>query len=160
MSRSKCAGIAGASGCRPAGKLPALFTPGLKSTVFLTFRLFVYYMHAPKTSIRVCCGVSSLESTSFWSGSIYHLKVIFTRSVFDINWECLSCSYTWKYMEDDRKGSLISVAFRTTSEALFSVLVAFRERNAVRTFCFLFAPSQIFSICSSVVSLRWSLCYW
>ena len=40
-------------------------------------------------------------------------------------------------MEDDETGRLISVAFGTTSEALFSVLVAFRERNAIRTFCFL-----------------------
>lgn len=40
-------------------------------------------------------------------------------------------------MEDDQKGSLISVAFGSASGALFSVLVAFRERNAIRTFCFL-----------------------
>lgn len=76
MSRCTCAIIAAASGCRSARKLHAFFTPGLKSTVFLTFKLFVYYTHAPKTSVRVCCGVSSLQSTSFWPGSIYHLKVM------------------------------------------------------------------------------------
>lgn len=40
-------------------------------------------------------------------------------------------------MEGDQKGTLMSVAFGTTSGVLFSVLVVFRERNAIGTFCFL-----------------------
>lgn len=43
----------------------------------------------------------------------------------------------WKYVEDDQKGTLMSVAFGITNGVLFSVLVAFRERNTIRTFCFL-----------------------
>lgn len=38
-------------------------------------------------------------------------------------------------MERDQKGTLMSVP--TTGRVLFSVLVVFRERNAIRTFCFL-----------------------
>lgn len=40
-------------------------------------------------------------------------------------------------MGGDQKGTSMSVAFGTTTRVLFSVLVALRERNAIRTFCFL-----------------------
>lgn len=103
MSWSKCAGVAAASGWCSARKLHVLFTLGLKSTAFLTLRLFVYYMHAPETSVRVCCAVSSLNLSglgleAFTILRLWSLKLC-TWSVFGISWvpECTTTHRnTWK----------------------------------------------------------------
>lgn len=162
MSWSKCAGVVAASGWCSAGKLHVLFTTGLKSTAFLTRRLFVYCMHAPETSVRVCCAVSSLNLSGLGLEAFTILRLwsfkLCTWSGFGISW-VPTYDYTQKYVKGDQKGSSLSFAFGTTSGGPFSELMAFKKGNATRTFCFLFCTS-IFWTCSLLAPHKWNWRYW
>lgn len=133
MSPSKCASVAAAPGF-------FLLPQALKSTVFLTISLFVYYIHVPKASIRglLWCKQSwtYLILEAFTILRLWSLK--FSLGLLLVLAEgAWAFRYTWKYVEDDQKGSLIYLSPLGLSGALFSVLVAFGERNSVTTFCFL-----------------------